>query len=321
MKRTLTIVASLLLAMAIVVPAMAEPVTINYVSMFPQMHGITKVLRADLDAIAEKSGGKIAFKFRGGPESMKVPAMGMGVRTGAVDMAMISPDFYGKMVKATEMLTLSALPVVKHRESGLYDFLNSKFNPIGIQFLIMTPKEQSTMFHFFSKKPIKKVADFKGLSVAGTGIFDEIGPDLGMTPVAMGMPQQYSAMEKGIIDVCRGGIDSVMAFKFYEIAKYIIKPGFGSAPASLLLNKKKFDSLGKELQDYLVDSLYAQAPISEKKHTGMIAGATKAAQSKGMQIIELEDADAYLKIVNNALYRNGAKDDPETGKKIYELTR
>lgn len=252
---------------------------------------------------------------------MKVPAMGMGVRTGAIDMAMISPDFYGKMVKGTEMLSVSALPAAKHRESGLYDFLNSKFNPIGIQFLMVAPKEPSTMFHFFSNKPIKTVADFKGLSLAGTGIFDTIGPDLGMTPVAMGMPQQYSAMEKGIIDVCRGGIDSVMAFKFYEVAKYIIKPGFGSAPASLLMNKKKFDALGKEVQDYFVNSLYAQAPISEKKHVGMINGAQGAATNKfGMKVIELQDKDEFLKIVNEALYKNGAKDDPETGKKIYELT-
>jgi len=320
MKSTFTIVASLLLVIAVAVPAMAEPITINYVTFVPRMHGIAKVLKTDLDTIAEKSGGRLKFVYRGGPESMKVFAQAMGVKTGAVDMCCTSPDFYGKMVKGMEVLTGSALPVVKHRESGLYEYLNSLFNPIGIQFLMVVPKEQGNMFHFFSKKPIRKVADFKGLSLAGTGVFDEIGPALGMTPVAMQMAEQYSAMEKGIIDVCRGGMDSVMAFKFFEVAKYIIKPGFGSAPASLFLNKKIWDSLGKDLQDYLVDSLYAMAPASQAKHDAIIQGATKAALKNGMEIIEVEDKDEYLKIINDAIYRNGSKDAPEIAKKIWDMS-
>jgi TRAP-type C4-dicarboxylate transport system substrate-binding protein len=176
------------------------------------------------------------------------------------------------------------------------------------------------MFYFFSKKPIRKVADFKGLSLAGTGIFDAIGPALGMTPVAMQMAEQYTSMERGIIDVCRGGLDSVMAFKFYEVANYIIAPGWGSAPASLFLNLKKWESLGKDLQDYLLDSLYAMAPASEKKHDAIIKGATGAAKKNGMQIIEIEDKDNYLKLIYDAIYQDAAKDDAAVAKKIWDMT-
>lgn len=320
MKRPLTILASLFLAMAIAVPAMAEPITINYVTFVPRMHGIAKVLKEDLDEVAAKSGGRIAFTYRGGPESVKVFAQAMGVKTGAVDMACTSPDFYGKMVKGMEVLSGSQLPVAKHRESGLYDYLNSLFNPIGIQFLMIVPKEQGNMFHFFTKKPIKTIADFKGLSLAGTGIFDEIGPALGMTPVAMQMAEQYTSLERGIIDVARGGLDSVMAFKFYEVAEYIITPGWGSAPASLFLNLKKWESLGKDLKDYLVDSLYEMAPASQAKHDKIIQGATGAAKKNGMKIIEIEDKTEFEKIIYDAIYRNGAKDDPEVAKKLWEMT-
>lgn len=320
MKRTLSIIGVLLLVTAIACPAIAEPITINYVTFVPRMHGISKVLLADLQEIEKKSGGRLKFNYRGGPEAIKVPAQAMAVKTGAVDMSMVSPDFYGKMVKGVEMLGLSQIPVAKHRETGLYDFLNTKFNPVGIQFLYMCPKEQGNMFHFFSKKPINEIADFKGLSLAGTGIFDEIGPALGMTPVAMQMAEQYTSMEKGIIDICRGGLDSVMAFKFFEVAKYIIKPGFGSAPASLFLNLDKWNSMPKDLQALFVDSLYEMAPASEKKHKALIAGAQKAALAKGMDISELKDKKEFLKIVYDALYKNAIKDDPKTAKKIYDLT-
>ena len=323
MKRTALIIGILVFMLFVTSPAFVraeEPITIDYVTFVPKMHAIAKITLEDLQEIEKKSGGRLKFNYRGGPEAMKVPAQAMGVKTGAVDMAITSPDFYGKMVKGMEALDLSMVPVTKQKKTGLYDYLNSKFNPVGIQFLMMVPKEQGTMFHFYSKKEIKKVADFKGLSLAGTGIFDDVGPALGMTPVAMQMAEQYTSMEKGIIDVCRGGLDSLMAFKFFEVAKYIIKPGFGSAPASFFLNLDKWNSMPKDLQDLFVNSLYEMAPASEKKYKAVDEGALKAGLGKGMEISELKDKKEFIKIVNDALYKRSAKDDPEATKKIYELT-
>ena len=320
MKRTLTIVASLFLLMSVAIPAMAQgPITINYVTFVPRMHAIAKVLAEDLKTIADKSGGRLVFNYRGGPESMPVPAQGMGVKTGAVDMTCISPDFYEQMVKGMDALSGSTLPVSKHREAGLYDYLNSLFNPVGIQFLMVVPMTQGDKFHFYTKKPIRKVADFKGLSLAGSGIFDDIGPALGMVPVAMEMGEQYTAMERGVINVARGGLDSVMAFKFFEVAKYIVNPGYGTAPASLFLNLEKWKSMPKDLQEYLLNSLYAMAPASEKKHDAMDQGALKAALGNGMQVVELEDKDVFQKSIYDALYRRGAKTAPETNEKLWKM--
>jgi len=326
MKRTLLIIGALLLVLAVVGPAFVsaqEPITINYVTFVPRMHGISKVLLADLKEIEKKSGGRLTFNYRGGGEAIKVYLQAKAVKDGAVDMCVTSPDFYGKMVKGMGALVLSKTPVADHRDKGVYDYMNSKFNPIGIQFLYMVPKEQGNMFHFYTKKEIKTPADFKGLSLAGTGIFDAIGPALGMTPVAMQMHEQYTGMERGLIDVSRGGLDSVMAFKFYEVAKYIIKPGFGSAPASLFLNLKKWNSIPKDLQDLLVDSLYGMAAKSEAKHIAKIKGAYNVAQKKGMKVMEFQGADReyFLKTVEDAIYKQESKDDPVACKKVYDLVQ
>jgi len=296
-----------------------EPITINYVTFVPRMHAIATVYAEDLKEIADKSGGRLVFNYRGGPESMKVPAQGMGVKTGAVDMTIISPDFYEQMVKGMDALSGSTVPVTQQRERGVYDYLNSLFNPVGIQFLMVTPMTQGDKFHFYTKKPIHKVADFKGLSLSGMGIFDDIGPALGMVPVAMEMGEQYTAMERGVIDVCRGGLDSVMAFKFFEVAKYIVNPGFGTAPASMFMNLGKWKSMPKDLQDYLLNSLYAMAPATEKKHDALDKRALKAALANGMQVVELEDKEAFHKAIYDALYRRGMKSSPEHADKLWKM--
>ena len=325
MKKTISVMGVVLFVMAIMLPttvSAADTININYVTMFVRMHNISKVLQGDFQDIEKQSNGRLKFNYRGGPEAIKVFDQAMAIRSGAVDMAMTSPHFYGKMVKGMEMLDLSKTPVYRQRETGLYDFMNSKFNKVGIQFLIMAPKEQGTMYHMYTKKPINSPAAFKGMSIAGTSIFDAIAPALGMTAVNMLFTEQYSGMERGVVDVARGGLDSVMAMKLYEVADYIIKPGFGSAPACLFMNLEKFNSLPKDLQVLLVDSLYSLAQQSEKKHMAMDDAAFQACQKKGMRVIEFKGAerDYYLKTIEDAMYQYAAKDDPETAQKVYELT-
>jgi len=326
MKKKYSVIGVVFIVMAMVFPAIVyaeEPININYVTFVPRMHGIAKILLADLKTIEAKSGGRLKFTYRGGPESMKVFAQAMGVKTGAIDMCITSPAFYGKLVKGMGIIFLSTTPVAMQRKTGAYDFIDQQYRKIGLKFLYMVPKEQGTMFHFYTKKLINKPADFKGLSLAGTGYFDAIGPALGMTPISMEMQEQYSALEKGMVDVIRGGLDSVLAFKFYEVAKYIINPGFGSAPASLFMNLKKWDSIPKDLQDLIVDSLYEMAPATEAKHTEIDEKAMKIALSKGMQVIEFQGADRewFLKAIRDAVYNDEMKSGaPEVSKKVYELT-
>ncbi|MFC1868812.1 TRAP transporter substrate-binding protein [Thermodesulfobacteriota bacterium] len=326
MKKKFSVIGVVFIVMAMVLPGIvyaAEPINFNYVTFVPRMHGIAKVLLGDLKAIEKKSGGRLKFTYRGGPESMKVFAQAMGVQKGAVDMCITSPAFYGKMVKGMGIMFLSTTPVASHRKTGAYDFIDKQYRKIGLKFLYMVPKEQGTMFHFFTKKHITKPADFRGLSLAGTGYFDAIGPMLGMTPIGMKMFEQYSALDKGLVNVIRGGLDSVLGFKFYEVAKYIIKPGFGSAPASLFMNLKKWNSIPKDLQDLLVDSLYEMAPATEAKHNKIIKKATKIALAKGMKIVEFKGAvrERYLKDIHDAVYNDEMNwsGGPEIAGKAYKL--
>ena len=325
MKLRLTAIGALLYIFAIAAPGFvhaAEPVNIDYVTFVPRMHAISKVLSADLKKIEEESGGKIKFTYRGGPETMNVPAQAAGVRKGAVDMCMVSPDFFGNMVKGMEALSISNIPVADQKKSGLYDYLNTLYNKVGLQFLYMVPKEQGNAFHFYTRKPINKISDFKGLSVSGEGIFDDIGPAFGMLPVAMQISEQYIAMKRELIDVCRGGYDSAMAFKLYEVADYIVDPGFGSAPATLFMNLNKWKSLPVGVQDYLVNSLYFLARESEKKHNVMDLGALNAAKKNGMKVIQLKGAEraSFIKIIENTVYKRALKDSAENASMVYKLS-
>lgn len=325
MKRKGLIIGGLLLVMSLTVPVVRgaeEPITINYVTFVARNHAIAIILQQDLQEIEKRAVGKLKFNYRGGPESVKVFSQAIAVKDGAVDMCIISPDFTGKLLKGTGMLTLSKTPVHKHRETGAYDYLDGLYQQAGLKYLMMVPMNPGSEFYFVSKKRIEKPLDFKGLSLAGTGIFDSIGPALGMTPVGMQMAEQYTALERGLIDIGRGGINTISAFKLYEVAKNLVKPGFGSAPANLFMNLGKWNSIPKDLQDLFVNSLYELAPQSAAKHAKMDVELFKKAVEGGLQIFEFmgADRDWFLKTVNDAIYEHQSRDAPDVARKIFELT-
>jgi len=325
MKKKIFILLCLFLVMAFICPQIKsaeQPITINYVTFVARNHPISMVLGEDLKQIEARSGGKLKFIYRGGPESVKLFSQAVAVKDGAVDMCIISPDFMGGLIKGIEMLTLTKTPVYRHRETGAHDYLDELYQKVGLKYLVMLPMKPGTLFHFVSKKKIEKPSDFKGLSLAGTGVFDAIGPALGMTPVAMQMAEQYTALERGLIDVGRGGINTIVAFKLYEVAKYFIEPGFGTAPATLFMNLKKWNTIPKDLQDLFINSLYELAPQTEAKHTKIDQDSFKKALDSGMTVVEFKGADRewFLKKVNDAMYEHQSRMAPEVARKIYELT-
>lgn len=325
MKRTVLIIGVVLLVMAVTCPAVRSaetPITINYVTFVARNHPISFILGQDLQEIEKRSGGKLKFNYRGGPESIKLFSQALAVKDGAVDMCIISPDFTGGLLKGTDMLTLSKTPVQRHRETGAYAYLDEVYQKAGLKYLILLPMKPGTQFHFVSKKRIEKLSDFKGLSLAGTGIFDTIGPALGMTPVAMQMAEQYSGLERGLIDIGRGGINTISAFKLFEVAKYFIQPGFGTAPANLFMNLAKWNSIPKDLQGLIVNSLYELAPQTEAKHTKMDEELFAKMMAAGITVFEFKGAEReqFLKSINDAIYKHQSRDAPDVARKIFELT-
>lgn len=72
----------------------------------------------------------------------------------------------------------------------------------------------------------------------------EIIKELGGIPVAMPMPQTYTAIEKGVVDGALVGISVVHSFKLAEVVKnYVIDLPMGYSPQMIVMNKKVYKGL------------------------------------------------------------------------------
>ena len=92
-----------------------------------------------------------------------------------------------------------------------------------------------------SRKPVKTLADLKGLKLRTAGAWLEMAKDLGAAPVTTAGGDVYPMLERGAIDATEWGtLWENIAPGFYKVAKYLIYPGVHqpTAPFELVVNKE-----------------------------------------------------------------------------------
>lgn len=105
----------------------------------------------------------------------------------------------------------------------------------------------------YSRKPIKKIDDFKGYKVRSTGIAAQVLQKAGATPVFFPGAELYQALQTGVCDGAHwGGVSTGWDMKLQEITKFIIQPYLANINnGEIFINKKKHDALPPHLQAIL----------------------------------------------------------------------
>ena len=106
-----------------------------------------------------------------------------------------------------------------------------------------------------SKKPVKSLADLKGLKVRATGLSAKIVEALGGTPVAMSQPETYEALSKGVVEATLCPIETLKGWKQGEAIEYVVdSSAIGYTTAMfVVMNKDKWAKLPPDVQKVFTD--------------------------------------------------------------------
>jgi TRAP-type mannitol/chloroaromatic compound transport system substrate-binding protein len=97
-----------------------------------------------------------------------------------------------------------------------------------------------------SRKPVKTLADLKGLKLRTAGAWLEMAKELGAAPVTTAGGDVYPMLERGAIDATEWGtLWENIPPGFYKVARYLIYPGVHqpTAPFELVINKDAWNKL------------------------------------------------------------------------------
>ena len=97
-----------------------------------------------------------------------------------------------------------------------------------------------------SRKPVRTLADLRGLKLRTAGAWLEMAKDLGAAPVTTAGGDVYPMLERGAIDATEWGtLWENITPGFHKVAKYVIIPGVHQpvAPFELCINKETWSKV------------------------------------------------------------------------------
>lgn len=252
--------------------------------------------------------GRVQIKMFWGGELVKVTEMLNAVKTGTIDIGLSSAYQYSGQIPAAAVEY--GLPYGFRHPGEVHNFfygknlpgtfggwraidiLQKEYEKYGVHLLVsgFDCWPSYTMF----RTPVKTVADIKGKKVRVSGLMMNWFQKLGGQGVFIPGEDTYNALQTGAIDGASwGGAMGMWSMKFHEVAKHYFGPAvIPVACANVIVNKKVWDSMPKDIQNIL-ENAFAMAGVEFTNHqnwTGEQWGLNKMKATK-VQIHELKGAD------------------------------
>jgi TRAP-type C4-dicarboxylate transport system substrate-binding protein len=269
------------------------------------------------------------------------PSMSMGgkpnelynqVRDGSADIVFTIAGYSAGVFSRSEVFELPTMQGSDSLETAHiikenFDLIEEDYKDVKP---ILVGVAGNYMLHTSTKK-IENIDDLKGLklrSPSRTGAW--YISELGAEPVGMPLPDVPQALSKNAIDGAVLPMEIFPALKFQDLTKYSTElkngGGFGNSVAVILMNKKRFESLSKELQGYIEQSAgedlltkYGQLMIDLEE-----PGKNLQRKSGGEVItLSAQESDKFNEVGKKVVDKwvNEMKDKGIDGKKIVDTVR
>ncbi len=249
--------------------------TVAYASLPAAAQQKTVLKASDVHAagyptvVAVESLGKKLEQATNGRVSVQMyPAMQLGGEKEAIEQAQIGAIAFarvsvGALGPVVDDLNVFNMPYVFRNTAHMQQVIDG---PIGQELLDKVTNSGKGLIglcwmdagarNFYdTKKPIKTVADLKGLKirVIGNPIFVDMANAMGGNGVAMGYDQVFSALQTGVVDGAENNPPSYVFDNHFQVAKFYTIDEHLIVPEMLVFSKKAWDAMSKEDQALAVE--------------------------------------------------------------------
>lgn len=144
----------------------------------------------------------------------------------------------------------------------------------------------------YGKKPVKTLADSKGLKirVQQSDLWVSLVGAMGANPTPMPIGEVYTGLKTGLIDAAENNMPSYDGFKHYEAVKFYSKTEHSMAPEMLLMSKVVYDKLSPADQQLIRKAAKESVAFQRKKWDEEEVKALNVVKAAGVQVIDVDKA-------------------------------
>ncbi|HVL55121.1 MAG TPA: TRAP transporter substrate-binding protein [Burkholderiaceae bacterium] len=281
-------------AASIAAPEAAAQQRLRVAGNFPIDHTATQAMEVFKKEVERRTNGELQIDL--------FPAMQLGganenvdqVRSGTVFAIVTSIAYFTRIVPEYEAVSLpflfksrdDAFKVIDGPIGKLFDekmaqkgFISLGYGELGFRHVTN------------NVRPIKSVADFKGLKIRlqPNEVHLETFRALGANPVAMDIKEVYSAMQQGVLDGHENPYNIIFTRRFHEVQKHLSNSGHFYDFINAAANKRLFERLSKPHQQAVVESMHAAMKWQRAEAAKLDDGWREKLIQAGMTFTPLSD--------------------------------
>jgi tripartite ATP-independent transporter DctP family solute receptor len=263
----------------------AAPIVMRLAETHPQDYPTTKGDYEFARLVKERTNGRIVVEIFHSKQLGEEAAVIEQVQLGAIDMTRVSISAVSSFVRDLDAFQL---PYLYRDAAHMWKVLDG---PIGQEIL---KKHEAFNFvgvgwfesgsrNFYTKKPVKAVADLKGMKIRVQQAPLMVGMVEALGAVATPLPygEVYSALQTGVVDGAENNWPSYLTTSHFEVAKYWISDEHTRVPEITVASKKVFDKVSKEDQAIILKAMKDAQPYQFKLWVDFEKVAEKAVRDKG----------------------------------------
>lgn len=241
------------------------------------------------EIVSKKTNGKYNVKVFGNSSLGSEKDTVEQVKIGALDMVRVSTAAFHSIIPET---MVPSFPFIFR---DINHFRKAMAGPAGDKILASFEKHgfvglvlwESGARSIYAKKPIRTLADVKGLKirVQASDLWVSLAQAMGANPTPIPMAEVYTALKTGLVDAAENNYPSYETAKHYEAAPVYSETQHVMSPEVLVFSKKIWDTLSKEEQKIIRDAAKETVPYYIDLWTKKEQVSKKAAEAAGAKFI------------------------------------
>ena len=247
------------------------------------------------EELSKATGGKDSIKIFGDSSLGSEKDTVEQVKIGALDMVRVNTAAFNGIVPE------SMVPALPFLFRDIEHFRKTMYGPQGDKILAAFEKAgfiglalyESGARSIYAKKPIKSLADTKGLKlrVQPSDLWVSLVGAMGASATPMPFAEVYTGLKTGLLDAAENNYPSYDEAKHFESAPIYSETMHSMAPEVLVFSKKIWDTLTPDQQAAIRKSAKASVPYYVKLWEAKEKDAKAAVIKGGAKIIPAAEID------------------------------
>jgi len=201
-----------------------------------------KLLEVFLKNVETASKGDITFKISG-PETVPPFEQLQPVSTGVFQLLFTHGAYHAGQTPVLFAVEAFNGDLKKWRETGVREEVDKYYQRMGLKLIALAQAPEGTAYQIILRQPVTPAGDLQGRKIRGTQTYGGALAMLGASPVVLPHGEIYTALEKGVVDGAAFPLIGVLDYRWYEVAKYLLRPTFGNLAHSILINLNTWNRL------------------------------------------------------------------------------